>query len=256
MSTKIYSGFKAKNVGTKQLMQDLLNIQSEAKNIARQLSWDYQAWKAVLLFDEVALGLAEKPKYSYIGEARAKLFSEQQESERTNMRNREVDYSFSICVYPIKNNEFLGVWFTEWESKYTPLIKSKPWYQEYGYWNNTDKPEHITNREWNKRRKDWEILKWGAPVNECMLTLECVKCVNFGDWITKDSDIKLITYEQRVHIFASRQLRQLKKDVEYFDFYKQLKDGVYTQDIEKIKSEIRPKLIENLTLETLLQSSS
>ena len=89
-----------------------------------------------------------------------------------------------------------------------------------------------------------------------MLTLECVKCVNFGDWIKKDSDIKLITHEQRVHIFASRQLRQLKKDVEYFDFYKQLKDGVYAQEIEQIKSEIIPKLVKNLTLEMLLQSAS
>jgi len=256
MSTKIYSGFKAKNVGAKQLMKDLLDIQNEAKTIAKHLSWNSQAWQAVLLFDEVSLGLAEKPKYSYIGEARAKLLNEQQESERTNMRNCEVDYSFSICVYPVKNNEFLGVWFTEWENKYVPLITSKPWYQEYGYWNNTDKPEHITSREWNKRRKDWEILKWGTPVNECMLTLECVKCVNFGDWIQKDSDIELLAFEQRVHIFALRQLRNLKKDVEYFDFYKQLKDGMYAQDIEKIKSEIRPKLVENLTLEMLLQSAS
>lgn len=255
MSTKIYSGFKAKNVGSKQLMQDLLNIQSEAKNIARQLSWDYQAFKAVVLFDEVTLGLAEKPKYSYIGEARANLLSEQQESERTNSRKPEVDYSFSICVYPIKNNEFLGVYFTEWEDKYLPLIKSKPWYQEYSYWNNTDKPEHITNREWKKRRKDWEILKWGVPVNECMLTLECVKSVNFGDWITKDSEIELVTFEKRVHIFATRQLKKINSDVDYFDFYKQLKDGAYASDMERIKAEIRPKLVENLTLEMLLESS-
>jgi hypothetical protein len=247
MSTKIYSGFKAKNVGAKQLMCDLIDIQTEARKIANELSWNYQMFYAVTLFDKVSLGLAEAPKSSYLGEARAAQLTAQQESERTNERNREVDYSFSICVYPVKNNEFLGLWFTEWESKYTPLIKSKPWYQEYGYWNNTDKPEHLSNREWNKRRKDWEILRWGTPANECMLTLECVKCVEFGNWITSDSQVELLSFEERLGIASNRELRN-RQTVGYWDFIKNLKNGDYQNELEEIKKELSLKLVKDLTL--------
>lgn len=29
-------------------------------------------------------------------------------------------------------------------------------YPEYGYWNNTDMPDHVTRREWNRRRRFWD----------------------------------------------------------------------------------------------------
>lgn len=248
VSTKIYSGFKAINVEIKQLMIDLLQIQSAAKQIAQNLSWEYQIHHATILFDKVCLGEAESIKHSYYGECYAKLLEEQREVERTNMRNMSVDYSFSICIYPTQNNEFLGMYFTEWEPKYLPLLKAYPWYNEYGYWNNSDKPNKITQREWNKRRDDWEILKLGVPTNECMLTLECVKCVNYGAWIKPDSSFKVLSFDDRIRIATARRLRITHPNVDF----RESKDKELQKLVKTIKSDLKQKLVQDLTLEMLL----
>jgi len=33
-----------------------------------------------------------------------------------------------------------------------------PYVEEYGYWNNTDQPEHVTDRQWRARRDTWEKI--------------------------------------------------------------------------------------------------
>ena len=37
-------------------------------------------------------------------------------------------------------------------------FKNIPQIEEYNYWNNTDRPENITQAQWNKRYNDWEIV--------------------------------------------------------------------------------------------------
>jgi hypothetical protein len=32
------------------------------------------------------------------------------------------------------------------------------WAEEYGYWNNTDKPDDITDEEWDKRSDTWDAV--------------------------------------------------------------------------------------------------
>jgi hypothetical protein len=32
------------------------------------------------------------------------------------------------------------------------------WVEEYGYWNNTDQPDGMSNREWNRRSKAWDAV--------------------------------------------------------------------------------------------------
>lgn len=32
------------------------------------------------------------------------------------------------------------------------------WVEDYAYWNNSDRPEYISNEEWNKRRELWEEI--------------------------------------------------------------------------------------------------
>ena len=49
------------------------------------------------------------------------------------------------------------------------LAKDKEFSEKYGikdyeYWNNTDKPDEISNREWNQREKDWDKALPGLGV--------------------------------------------------------------------------------------------
>ena len=52
-------------------------------------------------------------------------------------------------AYVINNNE----------PEYLNNLLKLPYIKEYGYWNNTDKPDELTEEEWDQRRSDWnEVL--------------------------------------------------------------------------------------------------
>jgi hypothetical protein len=36
-------------------------------------------------------------------------------------------------------------------------VKYPEWVEEYGYWNNSDPPTHLTTRQWATRRKHWDV---------------------------------------------------------------------------------------------------
>lgn len=52
-----------------------------------------------------------------------------------------------------------------------------PRLEEYGYWNNTDKPDGVTNQEWGQRKRIWNkfIEKWDSNY----LVLDIVNTDNF-----------------------------------------------------------------------------
>ncbi len=44
-------------------------------------------------------------------------------------------------------------------------------FEYYGYWDNTDKPDEISEKEWEQRKKDWDNIK-KTPAEECI----CFSC--------------------------------------------------------------------------------
>jgi len=44
------------------------------------------------------------------------------------------------------------------EEYYTNLIEQLDYVSDYSYWNNTDKPDNISEKEWNERRKNWNKI--------------------------------------------------------------------------------------------------
>lgn len=56
-------------------------------------------------------------------------------------------------------------------------VESVPGLEEYGYWNNTDQPDNISNQAWAKRSEAWNYMienKW-----DNYLTIELVTIDNF-----------------------------------------------------------------------------
>lgn len=43
----------------------------------------------------------------------------------------------------------------------------QPNIQEYGYWNNTDKPDELTSRQWASRKKAWDFIGY-EPIPQQM----------------------------------------------------------------------------------------
>lgn len=80
--------------------------------------------------------------------------------KRTQESDPVVDTDFRIVVFPIRDiysedDVLLGTILTEqraWIKKWL----AQPQIQEYGYWNNTDEPEHVDEGDWETRKREWE----------------------------------------------------------------------------------------------------
>lgn len=46
-------------------------------------------------------------------------------------------------------------------------------YQSYAYWNSSDKPDHIRNKEWDQREKTWNEIDDGYPTIPCIIHFLC-----------------------------------------------------------------------------------
>jgi len=72
-------------------------------------------------------------------------------------------YCYIVPVFPGTNRDT--------EMKYPPYV------EEYGYWNNTDRPENLTNRQWETRRKNWDCCI-DPPDWDMRMTIEPIKAGN------------------------------------------------------------------------------
>lgn len=154
MSTKIYYGFMIQT--TK--LEDILEIVRDY----RKTHWEQDA-KAVKknfkqnILDAVANGNlkvkeGDTPKWTA-----EKLWMDlRKEMKDKGTRNRLVDTDFQIVIFPDKER-FLGIAYVDHDKWFQQFLKM-PGVQEYGYWNNTDPIEGVTDEEWDQRGKEWDRI--------------------------------------------------------------------------------------------------
>jgi hypothetical protein len=93
----------------------------------------------------------------------------------------DLDYSYSICVIPISNEKIL---FTAYGSELVNYLNKeintngklckKYNLSYYGYWNNTDKPDDLSDEDWDKRENDWDkaLSKGHGIPNKCGMGID------------------------------------------------------------------------------------
>jgi len=59
---------------------------------------------------------------------------------------------------PLEDGRILGYVFTNNEQMYYDNLLKLPFIEEFGYWNNTDQPEELTDTQWNDRRSAWTTV--------------------------------------------------------------------------------------------------
>lgn len=150
MSIKLYKGFRIKTDS----MKEVLNIVEKFRPII-----ELEAQKIMDTF-------LNNVKESYNGDkesleckvaahslwfnARKKILDE------GGKRMPSIDTDFSITLYPY-NGYLLGTVFTEHTAWYE-LWCQQDQIEEYAYWNNMDKPNNISEENWNQRQIDWNML--------------------------------------------------------------------------------------------------
>jgi len=68
-------------------------------------------------------------------------------------RNPYLDLSCGFSLWIPKGNYILG---SPWGEGIVADVETPEWVEQYGYWNNTDRPDSMPTREWKRREKAWE----------------------------------------------------------------------------------------------------
>lgn len=169
MSTKIFTGFRFKQRNIREIHQDLVYLgkvvrqrtQGQINLLIHRCAvsvFDHRSVKKVAPFDA-------HPEGSPMSSARWWFMKSVREIRRTNLRDPLVDFDFEVVVFPLRT-KFLGTYYCEQEDL-VDLLSSQDWFEPYYYFDNADRPEEVTKKEWDQRRRDWDkALAYGdVPAN-------------------------------------------------------------------------------------------
>lgn len=204
MSTKIYTGFRLNARTMRDAVDGLGKVSARCEALIVERQARHVAQVATQLIDERALaGLPGYPEvattetsFSPARMAWDLLDDRQAEVRKTRRRDPDVDYEVIFRVWLCRQtNAFVGYVASEEASAILEVLYKSRVGHEYGYWNNTDAPEHLNERQWKKRAKVWNALIAGksGPCFEVRVREPYIT------WGVSDAILAALpTYEERV----------------------------------------------------------
>lgn len=162
MSTKIYNGYRSK-VSFQQTYKALVKFRSQAVPLFENHARSRMAYIAVSSCLRHKLGLSSrvmddpKDKQSFLMHAWDRVKERYRHIYASDRRDPAYDFDAQIAVFPLGEDTLMRLTL---ESGAFPdvlaLWESIPQFEEFGYWNNTDQPEGISDLEWEKRGMIWD----------------------------------------------------------------------------------------------------
>lgn len=142
MSTKIYNGVKFKSKDWKEVLDQLISVKEKAIQIAFS-----SIKKRDLELFILSNNLIDKDSYEIVDALK--------NSNPTRAAFVPRIY-FSIILYPTREGDIYGYYFDSDNQKYLDLIN--PFFDDFHYQNQGDKPDNITDDEWDFRESKWDEL--------------------------------------------------------------------------------------------------
>lgn len=173
MSTKIYTGFRFETNDLYKIHCEMMKLRAEIKPLVEAKVRKYLASRAVDVLDQwTFFGQPEdKQEHSPLREAYFELLDRQNRVKKNRERSPAADFSLDISIIPMRGR-VLGMHFTE-QRDFVELLEKKPWFSDYSYWDNTDRPEGINSSQWRQRIKVWDrALPGNQPPSACGFTAE------------------------------------------------------------------------------------
>lgn len=178
MSTKIFNGYKIEgNLSANGLMNLMIKLNKDCQNICNELYHEEVAkfvslcLDTKLIFGENEMNNEVSFKYKYTPSKWATDLSDYieeliEQHESSNERNQNhFDFKCRVKLLPIKSKT-LFLLYTE-KKEYLTLFgyidkediehcsDKHPKISPYIYYNNSDKPIHLSDDDWNIRKEEW-----------------------------------------------------------------------------------------------------
>lgn len=153
MSTKIYDGLRIKNAKEEEVIAKLdilkpLFKEVLRKTIAKKISSEY-----FNMVDNVFNNDNPQLPFDYA----QNIFKKEMESIKNDKRSIMFQHDFVIYVKQYKSDVYLYPFYRELNDL-NILMEKIPELEDFGYWDNTDKPEEISESHWKKREKIWNTI--------------------------------------------------------------------------------------------------
>lgn len=189
MSTKIYNGLIVRNKNFSDIYNDLLKLNNQLEIIKEKIILDFYFENYFLLLDYISYYNLEKITFKElinilpINYNFKKILNNKSEDNKIDIyklirlmfneiiKNPNTKYlfvntTFSLHLFPISKRKTLIYYICNNKNYINELYKHLPYLEKYDYYNNCDKPDEVTNKEWNQRKKDWDIaLKNKSTIN-------------------------------------------------------------------------------------------
>lgn len=165
MSTKIYNGYRLPNWSLKEITNfckalkdtiDPIRIELYSKQLAKDVSLNIDRYANGLSIIDLPKQFKDEEKFNtyHLDIAKDYALEQIRHIALNQNRNPAYDYEFSICFIPIKD-KILALLYTE-HKELTEVWENCQHVEEYGYWNNEEQDDGISNEEWEQRRLDWD----------------------------------------------------------------------------------------------------
>lgn len=161
MSTKIYNGLLIDFPGTiAELRLELIQLakhklipaaETESAKLLANISIDHLDKDLWLAVDSSNTTSTMKDEIFKAWDA---VQSRVHAIKTTDRRDPAVDFEFSLTLFPIKD-KVLAIPICE-NRNLLSILTNQPYVKEYGYWDNTDQPEGISDEDWAVRSQDWD----------------------------------------------------------------------------------------------------
>ena len=180
MSTKIYNGLRIKYMTMQELIPFSKELRAQLEPIAKEeflKSYTKMLEEAIVFIQTGVqidscihnyneLSALENPTFKDVNriiDKEIRQFIKANKSATTITESVSAfDFDTSLCVFPL-SRKILAVPICNNERLINALSENEN-ITEYGYWNNTDKPDNVSNREWNTRKSDWDKALPGIGV--------------------------------------------------------------------------------------------
>lgn len=221
VSTKIYNGYRLDKCSLGELQAFCMRLRDRMEPVYEMLYASKVMREAVDIADEGALlnaGLyvrkdidkdvlkaIDKPGSSPLYSAMWMVNERSYKIKETNRRDSAYDFDCQITFIPRKD-KILAMIFTEQRlleevfSGHLSIAAPRQMHK-YGYWDNSDKPDCVSEEEWDKRAQDWDDVFIPAMSG---FSVQCTPVyLPMMQWDALFRKAQKPTYDERVnrHVF-------------------------------------------------------
>lgn len=219
MSTKLEEGLRIKNIKEEEVIEKLNSLKPLFKEVLRKTIAKRISSEYFIMVDNVFNNDNPPLPFDYA----QNILKKEMESIKNDKNSIMFQYDFVIYVKQYKSDVYLYPFYRELNDL-NILMEKIPKLEDFGYWDNTDKPEEISESHWKKREKIWNTIS-----NKYTFEESGFKKISLND--IKDFENIDFDYELLIPKTKEKRLDIALKNIYISVIYKELIKGKKPEEI-------------------------